>query len=316
MAETLQESIARQRKALEGVLAEPLARLAVRCAEVWPDRGDLDEVLLEACDAIPYCKFLYALTPNGVQISDNASHEGLLTKHFGRDRSTRPYMAEVLPCQNFLLSEAYISLRARRPSLTAMQVVRKGGRVVGFIGVDFDLRDLPVPRTSYEEPGDWRQIKGDPSIRGLVFHQSRVESPLDRSVDEVLAVVEELIVEHGIFHCKIHFSSSRATIWLLEDPYRYRILDIEALTDPDVCFAYARCAYSSDAQIPAEAVRPILERLKALRLMDETFYLRGASINIFNAMISLTFSCDGSHYMRYEEFLGKDVGFWTGVATT
>jgi len=26
--------------------------------------------------------------------------------------------------------------------------------------------------------------------------------------------------------------------------------------------------------------------------------------------VSLTFSCDGSHYMSYEEFLLKDVAFW------
>ena len=43
------------------------------------------------------------------------------------------------------------------------------------------------------------------------------------------------------------------------------------------------------------------------------FYLRTASINIFNGMVSLTFSCDGSHYMRYDEFLAKGAAFWSGV---
>jgi hypothetical protein len=39
-----------------------------------------------------------------------------------------------------------------------------------------------------------------------------------------------------------------------------------------------------------------------------------SSINILNGMISLTFSCDGSHYMRYDEFLAKDTVFWFGTA--
>jgi hypothetical protein len=52
--------------------------------------------------------------------------------------------------------------------------------------------------------------------------------------------------------------------------------------------------------------------MRELRLADEVIYLRSASINIFNGMISLTFSCDGSHYMRYDEFLEKNMAFWLG----
>jgi len=29
-------------------------------------------------------------------------------------------------------------------------------------------------------------------------------------------------------------------------------------------------------------------------------------------MVSLTFSCDGSHYMAHDEFLLKDTEFWFG----
>jgi hypothetical protein len=55
--------------------------------------------------------------------------------------------------------------------------------------------------------------------------------------------------------------------------------------------------------------------MKKLRLTDETFSLRSSSINIFNGMISLTFSCDGSHYMSWQEFLEKDESFWFGAAS-
>ena len=111
----------------------------------------------------------------------------------------------------------------------------------------------------------------------------------------------------------LHFSSSRAVVWIMEDPYRYRLLDIEALIDPDICLAYPRTPYPTGALVPAEQVRGVLDALRTLRLMDEMFYLRSGTLNIFNGLVGLTFSCDGSHYISYDEFLRKDHDFWTGL---
>lgn len=308
---TLQESIARQREELVSILKEPLHEIARACSEVWGDRQKLDETLTRSLSAIPNCKFLYALDTDAKQISDNISHAGLVEKDFGRDRADRPYMAEAVPSSGFLLSESYISLRARRPSLTAIQIVRNSaGNALGFIGADFDLRDLPLTRELYEEPRYWRQIKGDPSIRGTVFHQTRVTSIIDEHIDTIIGVVEELMLEHGVFHVKLHFSSSRAIIWLFEDPYRYRMLDIESLIDPNICLAYPRHSYPEDALVPANKIRTILENFKLLRFMDEMFYLRSGNLNIFNGIVGLTFSCDGSHYIPYDEFLDAKHAFW------
>jgi hypothetical protein len=309
--ETLQQSIAYQREALIAMLQEPLRRLAAACSPVWGDRARLDSVLSEALAGLPYCRSVYALGTNAVQVSDSVRRDGPMEKDFGRDRSERPYMCEAVPSTGFLLSEAYISLRARRPSLTAIQIVHDAaGAVLGFIGADFSLRDLPLTRELYEEPRYWRQIKGDPSIRGTVFHQTRAESEMDRHIDTVLGVVEELMIEHGVFHVMLHFSSSRAVIWVMVDPYRYRLLDIEALIDPDSCLAYPRMPYPSDALVPAGRIRAVLDVIRGLRFMDEMFYLRSATLNIFNGIVGLTFSCDGSHYIPYDEFLGMDPGFW------
>ena len=182
------------------------------------------------------------------------------------------------------------------------------------LAADFDLRDLPVTAELYEESHDWRQIKGDPAIRGLVFQQHREESLLDHNMETCCAILEELLTERGMFQGVIHFSSSRATIWLMDDPYRYRILDHEALSDPDICLLYRRRPYPDNALIPSQRIGEIIHGLSQLRTLDETLYLRSASINIFNGMISLTFSCDGSHYMPYQEFLDKNISFWIGSA--
>jgi hypothetical protein len=311
----LQNTIEEVRRRLQQELQAPLDRIAQRLPAVWSSREALSRVLQESIRELPQCTFVYALNTGGIQISDNVSHACLLPEHFGRDRSQRPYLKEVVPANGFLLSEAYISLLGRRPSLTALQLVRDAdGTVLGFLGADFDLRNLPTTGSLYEEPTEWRQIKGDPSIRGTVFLQTRAESLMDRDMDGVLSVLDELFTERGVFQCVLHFSSSRATVWTLEDPYRYRILTHEALSDPDTCLAFPSMPYPANALLPAEAIPPILENLKHLRFADETVYLRSSSINIFNGMISLTFSCDGSHYMTWKDFLDRSVGFWLGSA--
>lgn len=313
MNSTLQQSVTSQREALAAMLTEPLRRLALQARDVWGDREALNRVLTDAIRDLEYCKFLYAVDPNCVQLSDNVSQAGLIAKDFGRDRSGRPYMAQ-LPRQDFVLSDAYISLRARRPSLSAVQVVLDtNDAVLGYIGADFDLRDLPITRELYEEPSHWRQMKGDPAIRGAVFAQRRIDSMLDHHIDDVQAVLEELIIDRGVFHVTVHFSSNRAVIYLVADPYRYRLLDVDALVDPDMCLAYPRCEYPDNAVVPVDQVRPILERLRDLRYVDENLYLRAGSLNIFNGLVSLTFSCDGSHYMSWQELLAKDNDFWIGV---
>ncbi len=47
---------------------------------------------------------------------------------------------------------------------------------MGFLGADFDLRDLPLTRKLYEQPKQWVQLKGDPAIRAGLFNQERVEA--------------------------------------------------------------------------------------------------------------------------------------------
>ncbi len=308
---TLTESVAHQREALANLLREPLALAAQACSRTWPSRDGLNAALTHALNAIPACKYLYALDTQAIQLSDNISHDGLIEADFGRERADRPYMREAVPSQGFLLSQAYISLRVKRPSLTAIQIVRdENDQVLGFVGADFDLRDLPITGKLYDEPTYWRQIKGDPSIRGSVFQQSRCESQLDIHIDTVLGVMAELMADRGVFHGKLHFSSSRATIWLIDDPFRYRLLDIDALTHPDTCLIYPHRPYPADAMIPKDKIEAIFEGLRALRFMDETFYLRAGSLNIFNGMVGLTFSCDGSHYLPWNEFLSKGYDFW------
>lgn len=312
-ADTLQQIVARQRGELKRSLEDPLRRVARACAPAWGDRQQLNEVLARMFATVLHCRYLYALDRSGVQISDNIDRKGIVEGDFGRDRSHRPYLREAQPASGFLLSQAYITMRERRPGLTAIQIVRdEAGKALGFIGADFYLHDLPLTRQRFEERAGWQQMRGDPAIRGAVFHQTRAESEMDRNMDTVLGVVEELMVDHGMHHIMLHFSSSRAVYWTVDDPFRYHLLDIKALTDPDICLAFRRHAYPSNALVPKERIRAILDGMRSLRFLDQTFYLRTGTLNVFNGIVGLTFSCDGSHYVPYDEFLKMDVAFWLG----
>ena len=309
----LKQRILQQRTMLTNMLLDPMHRAANRCATVWNDKTLLDAALMHTIRQIPYCTYLYAMDLESRQISANASHDGLIEADFGRDRSDRPYMQELSDKREMTLSDAYISLRANRPSLTAVKPVVLDDKPIGYLGADFDLRDLPITKEFYSEPGRWRQMKGDPAIRGQVFQQRRMPSRLDAKLDQVLPVLEELVTQNGAFHLKIHFSSSRATLWFIQDPFRYQILEFDELIDPDICLVYPHHAYHEDALVPRENIMPILETFRQLRLADDTIYLRSGSINIFNGIVGLNFSCDGSHYIPHDQFLAKESTFWEGI---
>jgi len=313
MSEALQAAIASQRMLLHARLAAALSRLEAPCREAWGDRQALEHVLSEALEALPFCKYLYLLDTEARQVTANVSRTGHLAEHLGRDRANRPYMAEALAGAELSLSSAYLSRNKRRPSLTAVRrLTRPTGELFGFLGADFDLRDLPMTRELYRQSDRWLQLKGDPAIRGTLFYQQRVESLMDARIDEVLDLVVELMAAHGVFHGKLHFSSSRATFWMLDDPYHFRVLDFEDLSDPGICLAYPHRAYPDDAEIPAERIKAVFNQFRELRFMDENIYLRSGSLNIMNGIVALNFSCDGSHYMRWDEFLDRRMDFWLG----
>ena len=155
-ASALDDAIARQRVILHGWLASLLTQLAEECLASWEDPAGLERRLVEGIAELPYCKYLYLLDAGARQISATVSRTGLLNDQIGRDRSGRPYMVEALAGRLFSLSEAYISRNARRPSLTAVRRIEDvAGRLLGYLGADFDLRELPATQDQYRQPGQW-----------------------------------------------------------------------------------------------------------------------------------------------------------------
>ena len=152
-------------------------------------------------------------------------------------------------------------------------------------------------------PDNWVQIRGDPSIREFLFLQERKLNEFDHHLDEVLSCVADLICNYGVFHAKVHFSSGQVTLWLIDDPLRYRVHVKDEFLRLDAYQAYPVKPYTREAVIKVGCIPKILDGFKQLRLKDPQVYLRSGSLNVINGIVGLNFSCDGSHYIDYDEFL-------------
>ncbi len=155
------------------------------------------------------------------------------------------------------------------------------------------------------------QIRGDPAVRQFVFEQERVTTDFDRRLNEVIGRVGELIVDRGVFHAKIHFSTGQVSLWLLSDPLSYRVYVKEEFLQASLLDVCPHAAYSERAQVMARDVWRVLDEFKRLRTLDPHIYLRSGSLNIVNGKVGLNFSCDGTHYLHYADFLNHAHSLYT-----
>jgi hypothetical protein len=155
-------------------------------------------------------------------------------------------------------------------------------------------------------PERWLQIKGDPSVRAFLFEQQRIESLFDTSIDHLHQIVLALLTRKGVFHTKIHYSSSQLTCWFARDPFCYEKFVREEVLQDGFIDRFPDADYAGRTPvIDAHDIERILKEFRRLRLTDETIYLRNAAINLINGMINMSFSCDGTHYIDHRTFFAK-----------
>jgi hypothetical protein len=155
-------------------------------------------------------------------------------------------------------------------------------------------------------PERWLQIKGDPSVRAFLFEQKRIESLFDTSIDRLHQIVHTLLTRKGVFHTKIHYSSSQLTCWFARDPFCYEKFVREEVLQDGFLERFPDADYAGRTPvINARDIERLLKEFKRLRLTDETIYLRNAAVNLINGMINMSFSCDGTHYIDHRTFFAK-----------
>src|SRR3989344_1865779 len=304
-----------KKAALAESIGQPLGELAERAADVWPQADRLDKLLADGIGAIPHCHLLYCWDVNGIEVSSMVQPGRIDPSWRGRDLSQRPYLKNNLPFKGVMLSSVYLSQYVPRLGGAARKAVSRNNQLIGFIAADFAVDDLPADAPLAAPTTRWQQFRGDPAVRGQLFQQTRATSLLDKHIDAVHDLMVRLMQGQGVFHIKIHYSSGRCSLGLLDAPYNYRLPSVDEIIAREICLAYPLREYPTAAKVTPAQIRKTLEEFKALRFADETIYLRSGSLNIMNGMIGLTFSCDGSHCMSVREFLEKDLSFWIGTRT-
>ncbi len=155
-------------------------------------------------------------------------------------------------------------------------------------------------------PERWLQIKGDASVRAQLFDQQRTPSLFDDSIDRLHEIVHGLLTRKGVFHLKIHYSSSQITCWFARDPFCYEKHVRESVLQPDFIDRFPDSGYAGRIPLLTSMdIRRLLGEFRRLRMTDQTIYLRNAAVNLINGMINMSFSCDGTHYIDYKTFLAK-----------
>lgn len=306
---SMAEVVAEQREALEEDIRLSLRPFAQQLSPVLNDQSALEGRLDQIKSTLKNFKAIYILNSKGIQITANHTQQGLDEDQLGRDRSQRPYLAGMFDGREFKLSQSYISKNKRQPSVTAIHAIRgEYDGLMGFVGVDYDLSKLP--RHSEAALNTINSKAAKEMISLPMDSQHDAVTQMDMQSDDVMALIAELILEHGVFHAKLHFNSNRATIWHMDAPYNYHFLDMQQLSSADTCLAYPQHVYENSATIPSEVVKPLLEKITLLRKESSLTRLQSASLNICNGMIGLNFSAGGAHYLSYDEFLKKDYADW------
>lgn len=307
---SFKDIIHNKKSALKNSSAPIMSEIAKQSAHVWQQEDGLDLILQDGIKKLGTCHMLYAVNTNGTLISSNIKHDQMDGQWKGRDLTGRPYLRDARPYEGYSMTSVYTSRHTLHPCITVMQAVRNGEKTLGFIAADYNIDNLSNGKSKKSSTNSWKQYKGDPAIRGTTFIQQREFSAMDESLSETMEALTEMMQNHGIFHCKIHFSSSRVSLWTVDDPFDYNIHTLEDIIDPERCLAYPVHPMHKRTCVTEEEIGLVFDLLKRLRNADEIIYLRSASFNIINGMVGLTFSCDGSHYIPYDEFLNMGSEFW------
>lgn len=146
------------------------------------------------------------------------------------------------------------------------------------------------------------QIKGDASIRQYLYQQTRQETIFDRNAEQLMQICEKLLCERDAFHIKIHWSSNQLTVWNYTTPYEYQVFVGEEVFEPAFLENSPPSRHWCESKLSREEINYVLQTFPRLRFGDDHVYMRSGGINVINGMISMTFSCDGSHYVPFDEF--------------
>ncbi|MBL7002637.1 MAG: hypothetical protein ISR69_01250 [Gammaproteobacteria bacterium] len=180
-------------------------------------------------------------------------------------------------------------------------------------------------------------IKGDPSLRETAMDRCRYESEMDTVFEKIEPVLEDLLINRGIYRLFIGFNNNEIRTMSIFDPLREEIHDAGKFIDegyierhfPLISYAekveVMRLLYSNIMSsglfkkmpkhwqsitqkrhaawqpMTQEQIKKILQTLRVMRNLPE-YYLRNFTISMVQALVRLQFNCDGTQIVTANDF--------------
>jgi len=143
-------------------------------------------------------------------------------------------------------------------------------------------------------------------VKTLSVHKNKapyLSNHLDDRVDDLATIVKQLVLEKGVFHLAVHFSSSQLVCWTLDNPYSFRVYTADDVFAENFTTLFSPMKTKTHNCIDKYLILPILNSLKELRKNASGSELRNASIHMMNGYIGLSFACDDTRYINYKDFV-------------
>ena len=143
-----------------------------------------------------------------------------------------------------------------------------------------------------------------PNAGNAVKHskQADISNHFDDRLNDLMEIAKDLLINKGVFHLAVHFSSSQLVCWTLDNPYSFRVYASEEVFAGDFLSLFSPLKTKAHSCIDKGTILPILKSFESLRNNSGGSELRNASIHMLNGYLGLTFACDDTRYINYKDF--------------
>ena len=180
-------------------------------------------------------------------------------------------------------------------------------------------------------------LKGDPSLRETAMDRCRYESEIDQVFSKLEPVLEDLLINRGIYRLFIGFNNSEIRTNSIFDPLREEIHEANTLISPEyINRHFPPISYDDKVEVmreiyrnlmssslfqkmpkhwqnittkrhnkwepmTIEQIKNIIKTLKVMRNMPE-YYLRNFTLSMVQSVVRMQFNCDGTQIVTANNF--------------
>lgn len=189
-------------------------------------------------------------------------------------------------------------------------------------------------------------LKGDKTLRESVYNRPKVHNFVDKNIKKLTKIFKYLLLETGVHRLSVGFNNGEIKTFSIFDPLNMEVHTAQNILEKDYLHnnfpkisliekdAFIKRLYKNLVtdevfiKLPntwqdglfsrnekmkkltnINQLSSLLETLPQLRNI-EGYYLRTASISLFNSTIALSFNCDGTQIMAhnaFEDFIKENI---------